>query len=48
VSRYNVVFNARDEDGLTALFIARIDNEELDDDRLKNKHAFLVANGGIE
>ena len=38
-------------DGWTALVLAKMDDEELDDNKLKNKQAiiaFIEANGGID
>jgi ankyrin repeat protein len=51
ISRYHVDINARDIDGWTALVLAKMDDEELDDNKLKNKQAiiaFIEANGGID
>jgi ankyrin repeat protein len=51
ISKYNVDINARMNDGWTALVLAKMDDEELDDNKLKNKQAiiaFIEANGGID
>ena len=47
ISKYNVDINARMNDGWTALFLARTDDEELDDNK-QAIIAFIEANGGID
>jgi ankyrin repeat protein len=51
ISRYHVDINARNNNGRTALFYARMYNEFHSDDDLKNKQAitaFLESNDGID